>query len=80
MIPFLDSLFQAVGQGLKIWDFYNKTKFYKEYEELMNDIRIESSKELGRKDQAKIDVLQYKLTLLISRFNSEAEKLPKAKE
>jgi len=80
MIPFLDSLLQAVGQGLKIWDYYNKTKFFREFENYMNEIRIESSKEIDKRDQAKIDVYQYKLSLLISRFNSETEKIPRTKE
>jgi hypothetical protein len=79
MIPFLDSLFVAVGQGLKIWDHYNKTKYYRQYEELMNGIRIESGKDINERDQAKIDVYQYKLMLLLGQFNAETLKAPVSK-
>jgi hypothetical protein len=73
MIPIIDSLLQVVGASLKIWDYYNKTKFYREYKELMLEIQEEAGKGIYNRDQAKIDRAQYKLMVMLSKFNEQAK-------
>ncbi len=72
MIPIIDSLLQVTAASLKIWDYYNKTKFYRDYQKIMYEIQAESGKDIYRRDQAKIDKAQYRLMVLLSKFNDQA--------
>lgn len=82
MIPIADSFLLALGKGLEIWDFYNKTRYARRYKEIYTELSEEHAKPVyapeGKeyhysllRDQAKIDKLQLELKILIDQFLKE---------
>ncbi len=72
----------ALGRGFQIWDFYNKTKYSREFQKITKDLYEEMAKPIyppdGEKyhykylrNQAKIDELQLDLVILMKAFNKE---------
>jgi len=83
MIPVFDSFFQALAKGFQIWDFYNKTRYARQYQDIYKSLYEEMAKpvyppEDGKtyhysmlRDQAKIDELQLDMAILIKQFLKE---------
>ncbi len=85
ILPFIDTLFAAIGKGLQVWDHYNKTEYYREFKKINLELYEEMSKPIyppeGKtyhykhlRDQSKIDRLHLDLVLLINSYNRDVGK------
>jgi hypothetical protein len=73
-------IFEALNKGLGIWDFYNKTKYQRQYKKLIDEIKEEEAKPLygdqHRKflrDQNVIDRAQHEISMLLHQFLGEPD-------
>lgn len=79
MIPIADNFLKALAAGLEVWDHYNKTKYAREYREILTEIQKESGKPIygnlppdKLRDQGKIDRLGFQINILIEQFVKES--------
>lgn len=83
MIQMMTALFDAVGQGMRVWDHYNKGSYHRKYVKLRKEILDEESKPLfddnlapkRLRDQNRIDRLYFDLMLHIGQWNKESARL-----
>lgn len=79
MLQALGPIFLALNQALKIWDFYNQTKYQRRYEDIITQIGDELAKPIydgnlqmdELRDQNKIDRLYLQLKILLEKFLNE---------
>ncbi len=75
------AIFKAVEKGLGIWDWYNKTRYQREYRELTEIIREEEAKPIyddrlrdkDLRDQNVIDRAKHDIEILLERFIGESD-------
>jgi hypothetical protein len=74
-LTLIGPIFSALEKGLVVWDFYNKTKYAREYRKLRQKLSEEEAKPVygdmhmdELRDQSKIDKMHFDLDLLLRMF------------
>lgn len=65
----ISALIDTISTGLKVWDFKNRTKYQDEWDNLSLEYFTLESAPYARRDQARIDKIEYRLYLLARRLN-----------
>lgn len=66
----IDSIFMALGSGLKLWSSHESRKYIDKYINLKKDYYEEINKPEHLQDHAKLDNIEFELKLLCVGFNS----------
>ena len=66
----VDSIFQALGSGLKLWSSVESRKYIDKMIRLKKDYYEEINKPEYLQDHAKLDTIKFELNLLCVGFNS----------
>lgn len=66
----IDSIFSALGSGLKLWSSVESRKYIDKYLKLRKDYYDETNKPESEQDFAVIDNIEFELKLLCDSFGS----------
>lgn len=66
----VDSIFMALGSGLKLWSSVESRKYIDKYMKIKKDYYEETNKPESDQDFAVIDNLQFELKLLCDSFHT----------
>lgn len=66
----IESIFMALGSGLKLWSSYESRKYIDKFIKLKKDYYEEINKPEHLQDHAKLDNIEFELKLLCVGFSS----------
>lgn len=69
----IDSIFQVLGSGLKLWSSLESRKYLDKYISLRKDYYAEKSKPENEQDHAVLDNIKFELSLLCAGFSASVE-------
>ena len=69
----IDSIFQVLGSGLKLWSSLESRRYLDKYISLRKDWYAEKSKPENEQNHAVLDNIKFELSLLCSGFSSSVE-------